>query len=201
VLILKDETSSTRSPASGPPAQLTVSTNAPLLPALSPSLHSRMAHRHVAAPLGGMTLAQLGADVIRVDPPGGAPDHARWPLARSGASLYWAGLNKGRRSIMVDMRSASGREVILGLLRACPYRTAVVLTNAGQDWLSHDSLAGYCQDLIHVRVEGTSTGESAVDYTVNAEAGFPMVTGPEEHGGPVNHVLPAWDIACGLYAV
>jgi hypothetical protein len=39
-----------------------------------------------------------------------------------------------------------------------------------------------------------------VDYTVNAATGFPLITGPEEHAGPVNHVLPAWDVACGLYA-
>ena len=63
----------------------------------------------VAAPLGGMTLAQLGAEVIRVDPLGGAPDTRRWPLARSGTSLYWAGLNKGKRSVAVDLRSAAGR--------------------------------------------------------------------------------------------
>ena len=51
----------------------------------------------VAAPLGGMTLAQLGAEVIRVDPVGGAADVTRWPLAPSGTSLYWTGLNKGKR--------------------------------------------------------------------------------------------------------
>ena len=56
----------------------------------------------VAAPLGGMTLAQLGAEVIRVDPIGGAADVTRWPLAPSGASLYWTGLNKGKRSVTLD---------------------------------------------------------------------------------------------------
>ena len=39
-----------------------------------------------------------------------------------------------------------------------------------------------------------------MDYTVNAAAGFPLVTGPVDHAGPVNHVLPAWDVCCGLYA-
>ena len=51
----------------------------------------------VAAPTGGLTLAQLGADVIRVDPVGGGVDVRRWPLAGSalagsGASIYWASL-------------------------------------------------------------------------------------------------------------
>src|SRR6266436_5415346 len=45
----------------------------------------------IAAPLGGATLAAMGADVIRVDPPGGGVDIGRWPLHR-GRSLYWAGL-------------------------------------------------------------------------------------------------------------
>ena len=155
----------------------------------------------VAAPLGGMTLAQLGADVIRVDPPGGAADRQRWPLTKLGTSLYWAGLNKGKRSLMVDMRSVAGRQVVVDLVASCPKGTAVVLTNAvGRDWLSYEALLAVCPDLIHVQIEGRSDGSPAVDYTVNAEVGFPMVTGPAGYADPINHVLPAWDIVCGLYA-
>jgi 2-methylfumaryl-CoA isomerase len=155
----------------------------------------------VAAPLGGMSLAQLGADVIRVDPSGGAADRKRWPLTRSGTSLYWAGLNKGKRSMTVDFRSEQGRNVVRSLVGSCPAGTGVVLTNAvGRDWLSYDSLRVVCPDLIHVQVQGKFDGSPAVDYTVNAEVGFPFVTGPQGHADPVNHVLPAWDIACGLYA-
>jgi 2-methylfumaryl-CoA isomerase len=50
-----------------------------------------------------MTLAQLGADVIHVDPVGGAADTTRWPPAPSGASLYWTGLNKGKRSVTLAL--------------------------------------------------------------------------------------------------
>lgn len=39
-----------------------------------------------------------------------------------------------------------------------------------------------------------------MDYTVNAAIGYPLVTGPADHAGPINHVLPAWDVCCGLYA-
>ncbi len=56
----------------------------------------------VAAPLGGMTLAQLGADVIRFDPIRGGIDARRWPVTKDGKSLYWAGLNKGKRSLAID---------------------------------------------------------------------------------------------------
>ncbi|HEX4658863.1 MAG TPA: CoA transferase [Streptosporangiaceae bacterium] len=90
----------------------------------------------VAAPLGGLTLAQLGADVIRIDPVGGGADIGRWPLAPSGTSLYWTGLNKGKRSVMLDFRSAEGRQIVADLVAASGPDGGVVLTNAvGQDWL------------------------------------------------------------------
>lgn len=156
---------------------------------------------YVAAPLGGMTLAQLGADVIRVDPVGGAPDTRRWPLAASGASLYWAGLNKGKRSVVADLRSAAGRELVAAMVERSGPGGGILLTNAvGRDWLAHDVLRRRRADLISVQVQGRRDGAAAVDYTVNAAVGFPMVTGPREHSGPVNHVLPAFDVACGLYA-
>ena len=58
----------------------------------------------VAAPSGGMALAQLGAEVVRFDPIGGGIDHRRWPLTVEGRSLYWAGLNKGKKSLAVNLR-------------------------------------------------------------------------------------------------
>ena len=154
----------------------------------------------VAGPLGGMTLAQLGAEVIRVDPPGGAADYTRWPVAVSGTSLYWTGLNKGKRSLVADFRSAEGRDLITRLIAASGPGGGIVLTNADRPWLSYEALSQARPDLIHVRIDGLHDGRPAVDYTVNASTGFPLVTGPEEHAGPVNHVLPAWDVACGLYA-
>jgi 2-methylfumaryl-CoA isomerase len=151
----------------------------------------------VAAPLGGMTLAQLGAEVVRVDPLGGAPDHARWPLAESGTSLYWTGLNKAKRSVAVDLRSAAGQELVTRLI----VESGIVLTNSvGRPWLGHAALAARRPDLIHLQIEGTPDGGAAVDYTVNAGLGFPLITGPPGLADPVNHVLPAWDVACGLYA-
>ncbi|MCW2861880.1 MAG: L-carnitine dehydratase/bile acid-inducible protein [Actinoallomurus sp.] len=155
----------------------------------------------VAAPLGGMTLAQLGAEVIRVDPEGGGPDIGRWPVAASGTSLYWTGLNKGKRSVTADFRSAEGQRQITDLITEPGVDRGILLTNAvGRAFLDDEVLRARRPDLIHLRILGRRDGTAAVDYTVNAATGFPLVTGPPEHGGPVNHVLPAWDIACGLYA-
>jgi 2-methylfumaryl-CoA isomerase len=154
----------------------------------------------VAAPLGGMTLAQLGAEVIRIDPPGGAPDTTRWPLAPNGGSLYWAGLNKGKRSVTLDLRSPDGQRAVADLIANSGPDGGIVLTNAGYPWLSYDALKDARPDLIHLRITGRHDGSAAVDYTVNAGVGFPLATGDEATAGPVNHVLPAWDVACGLYA-
>ncbi|MGD9516704.1 CoA transferase [Mycolicibacterium sp.] len=151
----------------------------------------------VAVPLAGMTLAQLGAEVLRVDPVGGAADYKRWPLTEAGDSIYWAGLNKGKRSLAVDMRSEAGQELVARLIAD----SGVFITNvAGRQWHSYDALRQIRPDLIHVEVSGRHDGGTGVDYTVNAAIGFPLVTGPPELTTPVNHVLPAWDVTCGIYA-
>ncbi|WP_375484794.1 CoA transferase [uncultured Mycobacterium sp.] len=152
----------------------------------------------VAAPLCGMTLSQLGAEVIRIDPIGGASDVHRWPLARSGASIYWTGLNKGKRSATIDLRSSDGQGLVQRLVVE---GDGIVVTNAaGLSWLSYEQLVSLRSDVIHVQLLGRNDGSTAVDYTVNAATGFPLVTGPTDHAGPINHVLPAWDVCCGLYA-
>jgi 2-methylfumaryl-CoA isomerase len=121
-------------------------------------------------------------------------------VAASGTSLYWTGLNKAKRSLCADLRSAEGRDLVTGLIAESGQGGGIVLTNTDRPWLSYEALSKVRPDLIHLRIEGLHDGKPAVDYTVNATMGFPLVTGPEEHAGPVNHVLPAWDIACGLYA-
>jgi 2-methylfumaryl-CoA isomerase len=162
-------------------------------------LHVVESASFVAGPTGGMTLAQLGADVIRVDPLGGGSDHGRWPVAPTGESYYWTSLNKGKRSIAVDLRSGEGRELVTALVTAPgPDRGILVDNVVGRRWMAYDVLAARRADLIHLRVQGYPDGRPAVDYTVNAEVGLPGVTGREDGGAPVNHVLPAWDLVTGL---
>lgn len=156
---------------------------------------------YVAGPSATMTLAQLGADVIRVDPPGGASDRKRWPLAPSGVSLYWAALNRGKRSVVIDVRRPEGRELVLALAAAGGPRGGVVVDNlARADWLSRDAVADVRADLVHLRVLGRPDGRPSLDYTANAAVGVPLMTGPVD-GTPVNHVLPAWDLLTGQYVV
>ena len=155
----------------------------------------------VAAPLGGMTMAQLGAEVIRIDPIGGAIDYNRWPVTKDGASLYWAGLNKAKRSVALALSKPEGRELARAIATAPGSGAGIVLTNLPPlSGLDYAGLKEKREDAILLRLVGNRDGSAAVDYTVNAASGFPLVTGNDGSGGrPVNHVLPAWDIAAGLY--
>jgi 2-methylfumaryl-CoA isomerase len=155
----------------------------------------------VAAPLCGMTLAQLGSDVIRFDPLEGGLDARRWPITREGRSLYWAGLNKGKRSIVVNTRSPEGQELIAALITAPGEGNGIFLTNfPTSGWLGYETLRQRRTDLIMMNVTGNPDGSTAVDYTVNCAVGFPFITGPAHCNSPVNHVLPAWDAMTGVTA-
>lgn len=156
----------------------------------------------VAVPLAGMTLAQMGADVIRFDRMQGGLDAARWPVTDSGQSLFWAGLNKGKRSLAVDMTHPEGQEIIATLITAPGPDAGLFLTNLrSKGWMDYPALSACRPDLIMVSLQGTRRGEPAVDYTVNASLGFPMATGPAQSTDPVAHVLPAWDCIAGQVVV
>ena len=154
----------------------------------------------IAAPLAGLTLAQFGADVIRVEMIGGGIDYGRLPLMPSGRSLYWTSLNKAKRSIAIDLRRPEGRELVQGMVTAGGENAGILLTNIVSKWLDHGALAKARPDVITCMIEGNQDGTTAVDYTVNAATGYPTMTGPGSIDAPVNHVLPAWDIACAFQA-
>jgi 2-methylfumaryl-CoA isomerase len=155
----------------------------------------------IAAPYAGMTLAQMGAEVIRVDQIGGGLDYRRWPVTDKGASLYWAGLNKGKRSVCIDFRKPEGRALLGDLIAAPGAGGGIFLTNLpAPPPLDYDTLCSRRADVILASISGSRDGATAVDYTVNAAVGFPLVTGPAGHNGPVNHVLPAWDLLAGANA-
>ena len=152
----------------------------------------------VAAPLAGTTLAQLGAEVIRIDPPGGNIDYRRMPRAPGGDSLYWAGLNKGKKSVVLDLATKEGQEAAQRIVCAPGPNAGILLTNLpARGWTDPARLHALRPDLITVRLTGNHDGSAAMDYTVNCASGFPIATGTTRE--PVNHVLPAWDVAAGLY--
>lgn len=156
----------------------------------------------IAAPYAGLVMSQMGADVIRIDPVGGGLDYRRWPVTRDGRSLYWASLNKGKRSIALNVREGEGREIAHSLIARPGAGGGILLSNLpARGWLDYRVLKKRRDDLIMVNITGNRDGSVALDYTVNAAAGFPSVTGPEHFDRPVNHVMPVWDVVAAMSAV
>jgi len=156
----------------------------------------------VAVPLAGMQLAQMGAEVIRFDRLEGGLDAGRWPLAPSGRSLFWSGLNKGKKSIAVNMRSPEGQELVTRIVTAQGPDAGMFLTNLRvRGWMDYETLSQYRRDLIMVTLMGDRHGRPQVDYTVNPALGIPDMTGPEGHDAPVASALPAWDLIAGNMVV
>ncbi len=155
----------------------------------------------VAAPLGGMTLAQLGADVIRFDPIGGGLDYKRWPVTEQGDSLFWAGMNKGKRSIQIDIKKPEGQELVMALVSREGENNGIFLSNFPErGWLADVNLRKQREDLVYISIQGDRQGGSALDYTVNCAVGFATVNGDPQNDSPANYLLPAWDNITGQMA-
>jgi 2-methylfumaryl-CoA isomerase len=155
----------------------------------------------IAGPSCGLYLAQFGAEVIRIDAVGGGPDFRRWPLSAGGDSLYWEGLNKAKKSVCIDLGRPEGRELAVRLAAAPGDDGGLFVTNFPvEGFFSYERLKAVREDIICVRVMGWPDGRPAVDYTVNAAVGVPLMTGFADDPRPVNHVLPAWDLITGAYA-
>ena len=100
----------------------------------------------------------------------------------------------------IDLSRPEGRELAVRIITAPGDAAGLFVTNfPASGFLAYDRLRAHRDDLVCLRVMGWPDGRQAVDYTINAAIGVPLMTGPVEHPGPVNHVLPAWDLLTGAY--
>ena len=129
----------------------------------------------IAGPSCGLHLPQMGAEVIRFDDIAGGPDQRRWPVSPEGASFYWEGLNKGKKSVALDLSRPEGRELAMRLATAPGENGGLFVTNyPANGFLSHARLSALRADLITLRVMGWPDERAAVDYTVNSrDRAFP----------------------------
>jgi len=154
---------------------------------------------YIAAPLCGMTLGQMGADIVQINPITGRMDENRLPHTKDGNSLYYPALNKAKRSIRIDLKRPEGRELAAQLMAGNPGDGGgIVLSNLPlREEMAPESLKKLRPDLISLQVFGNPDGSTALDFTVNCASGFPHITGNDS--GPTNHVAPVWDISTALY--
>lgn len=161
--------------------------------------------RVLAGPLSAMTLGDMGADVIKVEPPAG-DDTRHWgPPHVGGEAAYYLGVNRNKRSLKLDLGKPAAREILGRLIRRADvlienYK-AGTLAKWGFDaaWMSanaprliHCSITGYGPD-------GPKSDLPGYDFVLQAETGLMHITGPVD-GAPVKHGVAIVDIATGLYA-
>ncbi|MBY0268156.1 MAG: CoA transferase [Burkholderiales bacterium] len=162
--------------------------------------------RILAGPLCTMMLGDMGADVIKVEPPGSGDDTRSWgPPFAEGESAYYLGVNRNKRSITLNMAMKSGQEVLAGLIK----KSDVLVENFkvgtlekwgfGNDWLQQNaprlvrcSITGYGS-------VGPKAGLPGYDFILQAESGLMSITG-EPGGTPMKYGVAIVDVCTGMLA-
>ncbi len=162
--------------------------------------------RVLAGPFCTIQLADLGADVIKVEHPRGGDDTRAWaPPSAGGESYYFVALNRNKRSVAVDLQTPEGRDVVLALAAKCDVLVenfrGGVMTRLGLDYAS---LRTSCPSLIYCSISGYGqtgplAGRGVLDPVLQAESGMMAMTGMPD-GDPLRHPLPMIDTFASLYA-
>lgn len=158
----------------------------------------------LAGPFCGALLADMGADVIKIESPEGDLMRA-WPPMLEGYSQYFASVNRNKRSVTLDLKNQEGLEAARALALSCD----VVIENfrpgvMAKFGLDHASLAREKPALVYCSVSafgqtGPRATEGGFDMTVQAMSGVMSVTG-EPGGRPAKCGIPVADFTAGLYA-
>ena len=160
--------------------------------------------RILSGPFCTLLLADMGAEVIKVEPPGGDPLRAQGVIVE-GLSWYFAAFNRNKRSIVLNLRSAAGKEALRRLIATVDvvvdnFRPGV-MADLGLAW---PQLAALRPGIIHTSVTGYGEGEPyagrpAFDFIAQAMSGFMSCNGTAETG-PMRSGAPISDLVAGLYA-
>ncbi len=161
--------------------------------------------RYVAAPYCTMILADLGAEVIRLERPGGDHDRRLGLCAANDETYIFAGLGRNKKGVTLDLRAPEARAVVEDLVRRCD----VVVHNfspavAGALGLSYADARAIREDVILVAISsfgarGAKADRTGFDPIAQVASGAAAITG-EEHGGPIRAGLPWVDYSTGLAA-
>ena len=109
----------------------------------------------IAGPFCGKTLADFGAEVIKVEPPGGGDPLRRWRRMRNGVSLWWHVQSRNKKSITLDLRQAEGQAIARRLARECDIVIENFRPGALEKWnLGWEALSRENPKLVLVRISG-----------------------------------------------
>jgi crotonobetainyl-CoA:carnitine CoA-transferase CaiB-like acyl-CoA transferase len=168
--------------------------------------------RVLAGPWATQLLADLGADVIKVERPGSGDDTRHWGppyLSGTGEAAYYLSANRGKRSLTLDLATPAGQDIARRLAAASDVLVenfaAGTLARWGLDW---DALRALNSRLVYCSITGYGqTGPNAnragYDFAIQAEAGLMSVTGERDDrpgGGPQKVGVAVSDLTAGMYA-
>ena len=159
--------------------------------------------RILAGPYATMLLADLGADVVKVEGPGGDDTRAWMPPTRDGTSTYYLGVNRNKRSIALDLADPDDLTVARELVR----RADVMIENfrpggLHRFGLDYDSVAAANAPIVYASISGFGAGAGAklpgYDLMVQAASGLMSLTG-EADGPPYKAGVAVFDVIAGLH--
>ena len=163
--------------------------------------------RVLGGPYGTMTLADHGAEVIKVEPPQGDETRGWGPPFKDGTASYFIGVNRNKRALALDLTKPEGREVLLRLLKDADVLVENFKTGTMEKWGLgfEDVLSKQFPRLIHCRVSGFGSdgplgGFPGYDAVIQAMSGMMSINGTPESGA-TRLGIPMVDLATGLNAV
>ena len=163
--------------------------------------------RILAGPLCGQMLGDMGADVIKVEPPGSGDDTRTWgpPFTESGESAYFLGINRNKRSVTLNMAVKSGQEILQQLVK----KADVLIENfklgtlekwgITNDWLERNAPRAVRCSITGYGSSGPDSALPGYDFILQAESGLMSICG-EPGGTPTKYGVAIVDVVTGLYA-
>ncbi len=162
--------------------------------------------RVLAGPFCSMLLADLGAEIIKVEMPGRGDDTRAYPPNINGVSSYFLSINRGKKSIALDLKNEDAREALYRIAEKCD----VVLENfrpgvTKRLGVDYDTLKEYNPELVYCSISsfgqtGPYSQWPGYDLIIQGMGGLMGITG-EEGKPPVRIGVAITDIGTGMYAV
>jgi crotonobetainyl-CoA:carnitine CoA-transferase CaiB-like acyl-CoA transferase len=162
--------------------------------------------RILAGPLCTMMLGDMGADVIKVEPPGAGDDTRSWgPPFVGNEAAYFLGLNRNKRSLTLNLAAQPGQEILAALIR----KSDVLVENFkvgtlekwgfSNAWLEANAPQVICCSITGYGGSGPKGGLPGYDFILQAESGLMSITGPQD-GTPTKHGVALVDVCTGMLA-
>ncbi|HVW17853.1 MAG TPA: CoA transferase, partial [Solirubrobacteraceae bacterium] len=162
--------------------------------------------RVLAGPFCTQLLADLGADVVKVERPGAGDETRAWgPPFRGGESVYFMSANRGKRSVAIDLADPRGRDLVLLLARTADVAIENFREGAAERLgIGREALDAARPGIVYCSIEGYGSGREPAgrpgyDFVIQAESGLMAITGPVD-GEPSKAGVALVDVIAGLHA-